>query len=112
MNVDLVTCDHCGEVSSRARRAQRYCSERCRKSAFKLRNMVQRSVPELPPGITLPEKRSPGPAGSTPGAFQGDDYPLTYDEDGNVELPECLRRAPADDEVILVTVPPEANEAA
>ena len=30
--------------------------------------------------------------GPTPGALQGDDYPLTYDADGDVELPACLDR--------------------
>ena len=32
------------------------------------------------------------PAGPTPGALQGGDYPLTYDAAGNVELPACLDR--------------------
>jgi hypothetical protein len=27
------------------------------------------------------------PVGPTPGALQGDDYPLTYDADGHVEIP-------------------------
>ena len=30
--------------------------------------------------------------GPTPGALQGDDYPLEYDEKGYPELPDCLRR--------------------
>ena len=30
------------------------------------------------------------PDGSSPGALQGNDYPLTYDADGYVELPACL----------------------
>ena len=30
--------------------------------------------------------------GQTPGALQGDDYPLTYEEDGYPELPACLDR--------------------
>ena len=33
------------------------------------------------------------PDGSTPGALQGDDYPLTYDANGYPELPACLARA-------------------
>jgi hypothetical protein len=32
------------------------------------------------------------PDGSTPGALQGDDYPLTYDADGFPEFPACLDR--------------------
>jgi hypothetical protein len=31
-------------------------------------------------------------AGPTPGALQGDDYPLQYHEDGYPKLPECLDR--------------------
>lgn len=34
------------------------------------------------------------PSGPTPGALQGDDYPLTYDENGFPELPACLDRRP------------------
>jgi hypothetical protein len=30
--------------------------------------------------------------GPTPGALQGDDYPLTYNEQGYPELPACLDR--------------------
>jgi hypothetical protein len=37
------------------------------------------------------------PDGSTPGALQGDDYPLEYYEDGFPKLPACLdRRAKPD----------------
>jgi hypothetical protein len=32
------------------------------------------------------------PAGPTPGALQGDDYPLIYDANGYPELPACLDR--------------------
>jgi hypothetical protein len=32
------------------------------------------------------------PDGSTPGALQGDDYPLDYYKDGYPKLPDCLRR--------------------
>jgi hypothetical protein len=32
------------------------------------------------------------PHGPTPGALQGDDYPLEYDENGYPELPACLDR--------------------
>jgi hypothetical protein len=34
------------------------------------------------------------PHGPTPGALQGDDYPLSYDADGYPELPACLDRRP------------------
>ena len=129
MNVDLV-CERCGTVVRRARQAQRFCSTNCRVVAHQKRvratgdgiESVKRSAPvpscpstpvyASPLSTPASTAHGPNPDGSTPGALQGDDYPLTYDENGNVELPECLRRAPADDEVILVTVPPEANEAA
>jgi hypothetical protein len=32
--------------------------------------------------------------GPTPGALQGDDYPLEYYEDGYPKLPACLDRRP------------------
>jgi hypothetical protein len=38
----------------------------------------------------LPPRQPEGLNG--PGALQGDDYQLTYDADGNVELPACLDR--------------------
>ena len=34
--------------------------------------------------------------GPTPGALQGEDYPLTYDENGYPELPACLDRRPVE----------------
>jgi hypothetical protein len=34
------------------------------------------------------------PDGSTPGALQGDDYPLKFYEDGYPRLPICLDRKP------------------
>ena len=34
------------------------------------------------------------PDGSTPGALQGDDYPLEYYEDGYPKMPACLDRRP------------------
>jgi hypothetical protein len=37
------------------------------------------------------------PVGPTPGAHQGDDYPLTYDADGHVEIPACLDSPQAQD---------------
>jgi hypothetical protein len=69
-------------------------------------------LPHIPPGeaITRPTKAPTGLQpyvwpddrnnpqhglmldGSTPGALQGDDYPLTYDENGYPELPACLDR--------------------
>jgi hypothetical protein len=38
-----------------------------------------------------PPERVFGP-GPIPGALQGDDYQLTYDENGYPELPACLDR--------------------
>ena len=32
------------------------------------------------------------PDGSTPGALQGDDFPIAVDENGRPELPDCLDR--------------------
>ena len=50
----------------------------------------------LKPYVWPEERHNPShgsnPDGSTPGALQGDDYPLTYDADGDVELPACLDR--------------------
>lgn len=110
MMTDLVTCDHCGTAVARVRQAQRYCSKQCRKSGFKRRAGMQReaspaAVEKRPPATTLPEKRPPAPAaaaptpdaasaaiGATPGALQGDDYPLEYYEDGYPKLPACLDR--------------------
>ena len=88
--------------------AQHYCSKQCRQNSFHQR---KRSVEWGLPATTIPEKRrtdlerapttltvcSDAPArvfanGPTPGALQGDDYPLEYDEKGYPELPDCLRR--------------------
>ena len=38
--------------------------------------------------------QTPIPAPNMPGALQGDDYPLEYDENGFPELPACLDRRP------------------
>ena len=50
----------------------------------------------MPPYKWPEERRNPlhgsNPDGSTPGALRGDDYPLTYDADGDVELPAGLDR--------------------
>jgi hypothetical protein len=51
----------------------------------------------VPPASRRPtENPTPyfNPHGPTPGALQGDDYPLTYDADGYPELPACLDRRP------------------
>jgi hypothetical protein len=49
-------------------------------------------TPYVYPERALDPRIGSNPDGSTPGALQGDDYPLTYDADGNVELPACLDR--------------------
>ena len=49
-------------------------------------------TPYVYPERVLDPRIGSNPDGSTPGALQGDDFPLTYDADGNVELPACLDR--------------------
>ena len=47
-------------------------------------------TPYVYPERALNSRIGSNPDGSTPGALQGDDYPLTYDADGHVERPACL----------------------
>jgi hypothetical protein len=110
----------CGEMFIPKREKQAYCSKRCANAATKQRRRSGDMTPPLtmtprsgdtPPtphpdasegGSTMvwPEDRArhpehgSNPDGSTPGALQGDDYPLTYDENGYPELPPCLDRRP------------------
>ena len=105
----------CGETFKPRRESQRYCSTKCgtRARVTQHRNRVTGSTPiaaqdrplhgphgergGVSDGSTmvwpeLPSAGSLNPNGSTPGALQGDDYPLTYDENGYPELPPCLDR--------------------
>jgi len=106
------TC-HCGNSFQPKRENQRHCSRKCRVAVavHKHRSDYTEASP-----TTLPEKRlqapepaMPAPAapserkvnlpaynpyGPTPGALQGDDCPLEYDENGYPELPACLDRRP------------------
>ena len=59
------------------------------------------------PETAAPDDIQPGP---TPGALQGDDYQLTYDADGHVELPACLDRRP-EPEIEIVLNEPEQEAA-
>ncbi len=108
-------CQHCGEKLCATKR-KRYCSDACRQAAYRNRKPTPHShhpqggvtvkQPSLQPSFPLYEGLKPyvypepmtnpshgsNPDGSTPGALQGDDYPLTYDADGHPELPACLDR--------------------
>ena len=115
---EVRTCA-CGGKFSPKRDAQRHCSTKCRDvakkrlkrsgdkpaNATKLSGSGDTPVSDVPGGLAdgstmvWPEDRnSPehgsNPDGSTPGALQGDDYPLEYDENGYPELPACLDRRP------------------
>src|SRR6478672_9936030 len=102
----IIACKRCGNAFQPKRLAQHYCSKQCHQNSFHQR---KRSVEWGLPATTIPEKRrtdlerapttltvcSDAPArvftnGPTPGALQGDDYPLEYDEKGYPELPDCL----------------------
>jgi hypothetical protein len=61
------------------------------RAALGLRGFTE--IEALPPNVTSPgEPPADFHHGPTPGALQGDDYPLTYDENGYPELPACLDR--------------------
>ena len=101
---------HCGETFRPKREAQRFCSELCRDADKKHRKRsgdktatparIPRSgdmpATELPTGFwdgpTLVWPERDFHHGPTPGALQGDDYPLEYYEDGYPKLPACLDR--------------------
>jgi hypothetical protein len=101
----------CGGLFLAKRETQAHCSSRCRDAAKKRR---KRSGDKTLPPISvarsgdtgLSDAPSPFSDGSTvvwpvrdellhgptPGAFQGDGYPLEYYEDGYPKLPACLDR--------------------
>ena len=100
----------CGESFSSKREAQAYCTKRCANAATQRRkrsgdiglapSLVARSGdtaatphPEgFRDGSTVVWPTRDEHQGPTPGALQGDDYPLEYDSDGYPELPTCLDR--------------------
>jgi hypothetical protein len=101
------TCLNCGSPLPTPKRGQprKYCSTRCRVAAHRESFCVTEPAPlathqpmrytaPAPPLFAAEAPRSPelgsNPDGSTPGALQGDDYPLEYDENGYPELPACL----------------------
>lgn len=115
---DIRACQ-CGVEFTPKREKQRHCSPRCgtkyRVSKHRSRYMEQMLSPlqekplhglgvplcasvgglkpyewPTPPRGLVEEQRGP-----TPGALQGSDYPLTYDENGYPELPACLDRRPS-----------------
>ena len=103
--------DECGAAFQPKRAGQQFCCEthastvRKRRSRDRDRPLsVIREKPchgflESPAGSTPAPAPYFNPHGPTPGALQGDDYPLTYDADAYPELPACLDRRPkpADD---------------
>jgi hypothetical protein len=96
-------CHYCGTplLNAARGRPKRYCSDACRLLAFReARAEPCNEIPghvdpcnEIPATGTLPSHRSTDlQAGPTPGALQGDDYPLEYYPDGYPKLPACLDR--------------------
>jgi hypothetical protein len=115
----ILNCEHCGRAVARVREAQRYCSKRCSVAAAVARHRQRSPVEVLtedrpmsgtgrsayspqPPSSTRPQPTvREFTNGPTPGALQGDDYPLEYYDDGYPKLPACLdRRACSKHEVI------------
>jgi hypothetical protein len=115
----LIECNRvgCGKTFTRVRQAQRYCSKECRVAdavdRFRSKEEAITTSPPIPStreaitGAVAPlqssQKALPeplpyfNPHAPTPGALQGDDYPLDYYADGYPVLPDCLRRALAND---------------
>ena len=98
-------CNRCGQQVRRKRAAQLYCSTQCRDAHKKHRkragpkphrgDMALTDAPAaLSDGSTVVWPTTYDLGEPTPGALQGDDYPLTYDENGYPELPACLDRRP------------------
>src|SRR5690349_14559923 len=89
-------CAHCSEPFEPKREKQTYCTPACRNIAKVRRHRSgytqvpltqlpdKRLQPVLTPLTSPTEAAAPyfNPHGPTPGALQGDDYPLTYDADG------------------------------
>jgi hypothetical protein len=110
----ICALEECAEGFQPKREDQRFCCERHATKARVARHRkgkTQRSRYTPPTHIPLPEKplqavltplsrptENPAPYfnphGPTPGALQGDDYPLNYDANGYPELPACLDSRP------------------
>ena len=113
----IIACKRpgCSQTFHRKRLGQSYCSKRCRDADAQARKRTQRSAdalerpiriprsadtkpqPPSPAAVAAPKRETPPPvreftAGPTPGALQGDDYPLEYYKDGYPKLPGCLDR--------------------
>jgi len=84
-NRQTVHCEVCGLTVRKKRKAQRYCSERCRNTATQRRKRSKS-------GDAVHGYREAVTGPST--ALQGDDYPLEYYEDGYPKLPATLDRRP------------------
>jgi hypothetical protein len=104
----MTECMVCGNPLTAATKRKRYCSRGCQQASYRHRKSppTQGACDDTPglqtpstglssyayPERALDTLHGSNPDGSTPGALQGDDYPLTYDADGDVELPACLDR--------------------
>jgi len=92
---EIVECEKCGRVVPRLRKAQRYCSVRCRVAAHRDQRSVTSNAAvtaPLAPVFVAPVAVLEPINGRTPGALQGDDYLLEYYADGFPILPACLDR--------------------
>lgn len=107
-------CSFCGGELPLGTKRRTYCSDACKQAAYRNRkpqpypthtqprvtaqrapvSLYEGLKPYIYPERVLDPRIGSNPDGSTPGALQGDDYPLTYDADGYVELPDCLDRRP------------------
>jgi hypothetical protein len=98
--------DECRAAFQPKREGQQFCCEThaatVRKRRSRDRSRPLSAVPEKPcHGFLEHRARSTetpapyfNPHGPTPGALQGDDYPLEYYHDGYPKLPACLDRRP------------------
>lgn len=108
-----MNCKRCSTEFAPVRVAQVYCSRRCRvadavgrhRSDYRTPTLTADAEKRLQGSSDSPAGWSDGstvvwpttydlPAGPTPGALQGDHYPLEYCEDGFPKLPACLDRRP------------------
>ncbi len=108
---EIRTCG-CGAGFAPKREKQRHCSALCPDAAKKRLKRSGDKTPNLTPVARSGDtglSEAPTPLGDgptmiwperdtqpwpTPGALQGDDYPLEYYEDGYPKLPACLDRRP------------------